>query len=99
MPLLAYSCLCKGGYDCPERLPAIYANSGERLDLVRKMAQEKGVNPGAIVVAWLLNIHRLEGYPRVIPLFSASAKHFADNLRGVDVELSDAELMMMENAK
>ncbi len=97
MPLLAYSCLCKGGYDSPERLPEIYGDGGERLSLVRKMAEEKGVNPSAIVVSWLVNAYRLENYTRIIPLFSASAKHFADNLRGLDVELSDEELLIMEN--
>lgn len=99
MPLLAYSCLCKGGYDLPERLPPIYGDGGERMKLVQKMAAEKGVNPGAIVVAWLINAYRLEGYPRIIPLFSASLKHFAENMRGVDIELSDSELELMEKTK
>ena len=99
MPLVAYSCLCKGGYDVPERLPAIYGDGGERFALIRKMAAEKGVNPSAIVVSWLVNIHRLEGYPRVIPLFAASANHFADNLRGLEISLTDEELAIMEQTK
>ena len=99
MPLVAYSCLCKGGYDVPERLPEIYGDGGERFALIRKMAAEKGVNPSAIVVSWLVNAHRLEGYPRIIPLFAASANHFADNLRGLDIVLSDEELAIMEKTK
>lgn len=98
MPLVSYSCLCKGAYDAPERLGVEY-EAGERLAFIRSMAAEKGVNPGALVVAWLLNIHRCEGYPRVIPLFSASPAHMADNLRGVDVTLSDEELALMNGIK
>lgn len=99
MPLVAYSCLCKGGYDDPNRLPPIYEGGGERLKKVVSMAAEKGVNPGAIVLAWLTNIYRLEGYPRVIPLFGASPRHFTENLRALDIELTYDELLEMENIK
>ena len=96
MPLITYSCLCKGAYEIPERLPAEY-ESGERLEFIRKMAKEKGVNTSALVVAWLTNLHRCEGYPRVIPLFSATYEHLIDNLRGLEISLTDEELIMMNN--
>lgn len=94
MPLVAYSCLCKGAYEIPERLPSDY-EGGARLEFIRNMAKEKGVNPSALVVAWLTNLHRCEGYPRIIPLFSATAEHLVDNLRGLELDLTDEELAVM----
>ncbi|MBE6601493.1 MAG: aldo/keto reductase [Ruminococcaceae bacterium] len=94
MPLVSYSCLCKGAYENPERLPAEY-EGGARLSFLRDMAKEKGVTPSALVIAWLRNIHRCEGYPTVIPLFSATTEHLKENLRGLELTLSDEELEMM----
>jgi aryl-alcohol dehydrogenase-like predicted oxidoreductase len=94
MPLVSYACLCKGAYEDPSRLPAEY-EAGERLAFIRKMAEEKGVNPSALVIAWLTNLHRLEGYPPVIPLFSATPEQLAENLRGLELSLSDEELLTM----
>ena len=94
MPLISYSCLCKGAYDEPMRLPEEY-EGGERLEFIRTMAAEKGVNPSALVVAWLTNLHRCEGFPRVIPLFSATSEHLEQNLRGLDLVLTDDELNSM----
>ena len=96
MPLVAYSCLCKGAYEIPERLPADY-EGGARLEFIRNMAKKKGVNPSALVVAWLTNLHRCAGYPRIIPLFSATADHLVDNLRGLELSLTDEELALMNS--
>ena len=94
MPLISYACLCKGAYENPALLPEEY-EGGERLALIRTMAEEKGVNPSALVIAWLTNLHRCEGYPRVIPLFSATPDQLAQNLRGLELTLTDEELAMM----
>ena len=92
IPLVAYACLAKGGYEKLERMPADFTVSS-RLDVLKNMAQEKGVNPSALVVAWLSNLYRCEGMPRVIPLFSSSkAAHFLENLRGLELVLSDEEM-------
>ena len=96
MPLISYSCLCKGAYELPENLPAEY-EAGERLEFIRNMAKEKGVNTSALVVAWLTNLYRCEGYPRVIPLFSATYEHLLDNLRGLELTLTDEELNLMNS--
>jgi aryl-alcohol dehydrogenase-like predicted oxidoreductase len=96
MPLISYACLCKGAYEVPERLPEEY-EGGERLEFIRAMAAEKGVIPSAMVVAWMTNLHRCEGFPRVIPLFSAKAEHLEQNLRGLDLVLTDDELKAMNN--
>ncbi len=98
MPLVSYACLCKGAYEIPERLPEEY-EAGERLDFIRNMAADKGVNPSALVIAWLTNIHRCEGYPRVIPLFSASADQFKQNMRGLEIVLTDEDLERMNSVK
>ena len=71
--------------------------AGERLDFIRSMAQEKGVNPSALVVAWLTNLYRLEGFPKIIPLFSATPEQMKQNLRGLELTLTDEELEMMNN--
>lgn len=98
IPLVAYSCLAKGGYENAERIPEDYI-TGRRLAFVRSMAQEKGVNTGTLVVAWMVNLWRCEGFPRVIPLFASSKKeHFLDNLRGADLTLIDEELVLLNQA-
>lgn len=98
IPLVAYSCLAKGGYERPERLPKELIG-GERLAFLKKMAADKGVNASALAVAWMVNLHRCEGFPRVIPLFGSSrAEHFTANLRGVELALSDDELAQLNRA-
>lgn len=94
MPLITYACLCKGAYEDPTRLGEEY-QGGARLDFIRNMAAEKGVNPSALVIAWLTNLHRCEGYPTVIPLFSATPEQMKQNLRGLDLVLTDKELETM----
>jgi len=98
IPLVAYSCLAKGGYMVPEKMPSNYYCDG-RLDTLRKMAQDKGISCNALLVAWLVNVHRCEGYPQIIPLFASSkVSNFMDALQGVDVSLTDEELSILNNA-
>ncbi|MBQ8849805.1 MAG: aldo/keto reductase [Clostridia bacterium] len=96
MPLVSYACLCKGAYENPALLPDEYTG-GERLDFIRSMAAEKGVNPSALVIAWLANLDRCEGYPTVIPLFSATPEQLRDNARGIELSLSDEELALLNS--
>ena len=96
MPLISYACLCKGAYENPELLPYEYT-AGERLDFIRTMAAEKGVNPSALVIAWLVNLYRCEGYPTVIPLFSATPAQLRDNARGLELSLTDEELALLNS--
>lgn len=95
MPLVAYSCLLKGGYESPERMPAENI-TGERLEALRKMAAEKGVSATALAVAWMTNLDRVEGFPTVIPLFASSkVAHFTENLDGAEINLTDDELEIL----
>lgn len=98
IPLVAYSCLAKGGYANAERLPAELV-AGDRLAVLQNMAKEKGISASALAVAWMVNLHRCPGFPRVIPLFgSSSATHFTANLAGTQLELTDEELNILNNA-
>ena len=71
IPLVAYSCLAKGGYDDPSRLPDFY-EAGARMEAVQTYAKELGLTPSQLVIAWLLAQDRLPDRPTVIPLFSSS---------------------------
>ena len=98
IPLVAYSCLLKGGYENSDRIPADYT-AGARLDFIREMAVQKGVSTSALVIAWMTNLSRMSGFPEVIPLFSSSkAEHFVDNCKGIDILLSDEEMNALNNA-
>ena len=98
IPLVAYSCLAKGGYERDERIPAEYI-TGDRLTAIREMAREKGVSTSALVVAWMINLYRCEGFPRVIPLFASSrVEHFVENLQGVELTLSDGDMERLNRA-
>ena len=94
IPLVAYACLCKGGYEVPERLPEDCV-AGARMELIQRMAREKGLNPSAIAIAWMTNLCRCKGYPTVIPLFSATPEQLESNLRGLDLVLTDEEMELM----
>lgn len=92
IPLVAYSCLAKGGYEDIARMPAENI-AGERLETLKKMAAEKGASATALVVAWLTNLYRVDGFPTVIPLFASSkVSHFTENLDGAEISLTDEEM-------
>ena len=98
IPLVAYSCLVKGGYEDPSRIPVEYMQ-GERLETLRHMAREKGVSNSALAIAWMVNLYRCDGFPRVIPLFASSrVSHFMDNLKGTTLTLSDEEMAILNRA-
>ena len=98
IPMVAYSCLAKGGYANADRLPAELV-AGERLAVLQEMAKEKGVSTSALAVAWMVNLYRCDGFPTVIPLFSSSrVEHFVSNLSGADLPLTDSELQQLNEA-
>ncbi len=98
IPLVAYSCLAKGGYSSPERMPENMI-TGKRMETLSDMAHEKGVDPSALVVAWLINLYRMPDCPRVVPLFSSSrVGHFVENLSGCELNLTDEEMKILTNA-
>lgn len=98
IPLVAYSCLAKGGYADPARLPTELV-AGNRLATLQDMALQKGITASALAVAWMVNLHRCPGFPRVIPLFGSSkAAHLAGNLQGAELVLSWEEMEILNRA-
>lgn len=71
----------------------------DRLAVLQTMARKKGVSASALAVAWMVNLHRCEVFPRVIPMFgSSSVEHFTANLRGAELVLTVEELQQLNNA-
>ena len=98
IPLVAYSSLIRGAYEDISRLPENYVG-GARFEVLANMAKEKGVTNSALAVAWMCNLHRMKGFPRVIPLFSSSnLDHFKANCAGAELALSDEEMAILTNA-
>ena len=98
IPLVAYSCLAKGGYSVPERFPSNVV-TGKRYETLLDLAKQKNVSPSALVVAWLVNLRRMPDCPCVIPLFSSSkTTHFLENLAGCEISLSDEEMKILTEA-
>lgn len=98
IPLVAYSCLAGGGYDNDSRLPEKYFK-GKRLELIRKTAKELSLTPTELVLVWLINLHKIDTMPQVIPLFSASnCDKLKRNLELSDYELDNSILRMLTEA-
>lgn len=67
----------------------------ERLRRSEKLAQEKGVTVGQINLAWILN----QSFT-YCPIFSPSSTgHLMDNLKGLDVRLTQEELLWLNLEK
>lgn len=96
IPLVAYACLCKGGYDDLSRMPSEY-ETGKRYEAIKDMAADKGLSVSAMVLCWLINLRKLKDYPVIIPLFSAKANHLIENLRATEIELSTEELEILNS--
>ena len=90
-----FTYLQASGDKAPQYIFNEYANR-ERLGILQTMAQEKGISANALAVAWMVNLHRCKGFPRVIPLFGSSrVEHFMSNLSGADLPLTDQELELL----
>lgn len=98
IPLVAYSCLCKGGYEKVSRLPSDYELSG-RYQAIKDIAKEKDLSVSAMVLLYLMSLHKLENYPQIIPLFSSSEKHIIENLRSTQFELDVEEIQFLNNVE
>lgn len=98
IPLVAYSCMARGGYSDNSRLPTDY-QQGERLEVLNNMAREKNLDPGALVIAWMLHSQRFADRPQIIPLFSSSkVEHLKANLRASEIQLTNREVGILNEA-
>lgn len=92
IPLVAYSCLAKGGYDDLSRLPDFY-EPGARMNVLQECAKELGLTPSKLVIAWLLAQDRLPNRPTVIPLFSSSRIDHLKEILGMSEYVLDQEIL------
>ncbi len=92
IPLVAYSCLAKGGYDDPSRLPDFY-EAGARMEAVQTFAKELGLTPSQLVTAWLLAQDRLPDRPTVVPLFSSSRIDHLKEIFAMSEYVLDEEIL------
>lgn len=98
IPLVAYSCMARGGYNDHLRLPEAY-QTGERLRVLDQMAQEKHITPAALVIAWMLHSVCFADRPRIIPLFSSSKlEHLMENIKAADITLANEEVNLLNEA-
>lgn len=97
LALLAYSPLLTGSYTRDDRSPNeqyIGPDSVTRLAVLNKVAQELGVTPNQVVLAWML-----QSDPPVIPLAAMSKEeHLAENLGALHVTLSDEQMERLNSA-
>jgi aryl-alcohol dehydrogenase-like predicted oxidoreductase len=91
LTLLSYSPLLAGGYTRSDRpLPEQYlsADNQQRLDTLQQIAQECGVTPNQVILAWML-----QSNPLVLPVFSASIpQQMSEDLAVLELNLSDDQM-------
>ncbi|MDL2232600.1 aldo/keto reductase [Ruminococcaceae bacterium OttesenSCG-928-L11] len=98
IPLVAYSCMARGGYADNSRLPDMYIR-GERLATLNRLARGKGVEPASLVIAWMLHSRRFTDRPQIIPLFSCSSvEHLQANLDAASLSLTTQEAYLLNEA-
>jgi len=85
---VAYSVLLQGAYTRPERpVPAQFAgvDSDERLAALRSIADELGVSPNKVVIAWMR-----QSDPAVLPIIAGSrTEQLKENIEALALKLSD----------
>ncbi|MGA2265257.1 MAG: aldo/keto reductase [Phycisphaerae bacterium] len=95
--LMAYTPLLKGAYTQSHKaLPShyVWADSTVRLAALRALAQEKGITPNQLVLAWIRRTPAV-----TVPVFSVSGEEqLRENLGALEVHLSDDELKRLDPA-
>ncbi|MEU8820473.1 aldo/keto reductase [Actinoplanes sp. NPDC048796] len=100
--LVAYSPILKGIYDSAEKRAEhwVFSSYGgpdteARLAALLEVADEAGVTPNQLVLAWLMH----QSSPRVLPLIGPrTPEQFEDMLPALDVKLSDDQLTRLDTA-
>jgi len=94
--LLAYSVLLSGAYTRAEReFPEQYrgADSEARLQVLKEVAEESGVTPNQVILAWM----RQRG---IIPLIAASTRsQLQENLESLAVTLGEGQMKRLDEAE
>ena len=91
LTLLSYSPLLAGAYTRSDRpLPEQYlsADNQQRLATLQQIAQECGVTPNQVILAWML-----QSNPLVLPVFSASTpQQMSEDLAVLELTLSEDQM-------
>jgi aryl-alcohol dehydrogenase-like predicted oxidoreductase len=91
LTLLSYSPLLAGAYTRSDRpLPEQYLSpdNQERLAVLEQIAQECGVTPNQVILAWMLHSN-----PLVLPVFSASTpQQMSEDLAVLELNLSQDQM-------
>jgi aryl-alcohol dehydrogenase-like predicted oxidoreductase len=95
--LFGYSVLLQGAFTREDReIPAQFAgpDSDDRIQALRKVADDVGATPNQVVIAWMLHSD-----PVILPLFGGSRpEHLEENLGALDVTLSDEQMQLLNTA-
>ncbi|MDP6633800.1 MAG: aldo/keto reductase [Phycisphaerae bacterium] len=96
-PMLAYTPLLGGCYVRDDRkLPAQYlgVDSNNRLQALRKLANEIGATPNQVVLAWMM-----QSDPPIIPLIATgNIEHLRENLAVEDIRLTSEQIIELDAA-
>lgn len=97
LSLIAYSILAQGAYTRDDRpVPAQYAGpeSGERLAVLREVANETGATPNQVIIAWMLR-----GDPPILPIIAGSRpEQVKENLGALNVTLTGDQVQRLTTA-
>ena len=97
LTLLAYSPLLNGAYTRSDRhFPPQYlgTDTNERLKVLKAIATEVDSTVNQVIYAWMI-----QNKPPIIPLMAASTSfQMQENLRSLDVKLSDDQLVRLDEA-
>lgn len=95
--LVGYSVLLQGAYTRADRpIPAQYAGpeACERIGALRSVAEEIGVTPNQVAIAWMLHSD-----PPVLPIIAGSQPaQVRENLAALDVKLTAGQMGRLDSA-
>jgi aryl-alcohol dehydrogenase-like predicted oxidoreductase len=76
-----------------------FARNLELVDRVREIAEEKGVTPGQLALAWVMAQSDRDGRPTIVPIPGTTrVAHLEENAAAADIELTDDDLRRLDEA-
>jgi aryl-alcohol dehydrogenase-like predicted oxidoreductase len=76
-----------------------FARNLELVDRVRAIADEKGVTPGQLALAWVMARSGRDGDPAIVPIPGTKrVAYLEENVAAADVRLSDDDLRRLDDA-
>jgi aryl-alcohol dehydrogenase-like predicted oxidoreductase len=76
-----------------------FARNLELVDRVREIAEEKGVTPGQLALAWVMAQSQRNGKPVIVPIPGTTrVAHLEENVAAADIELTEDDLRRLDEA-